>query len=208
MYLFYASASLELILDSVVIKIFIYNLYALISDMCCDILMILLYICVTWFWRIYDCSVYVLINRVWHHVPSILSSLLLYRVRLNSHSIWSSPRALGWLVESGWGSIQSLVFYPYHPPNLKNKSLMTRVPQPLSLESKSPRFGIKDLKSRGMQYMMVKILWWRWANQFSKFVNLLFRDEFPRKMVKQITSQTNTQNYLSNQSLIPESMTK
>jgi hypothetical protein len=24
-------------------------------------------------------------------------------VRLNSHSIWSSPRALGWLIESGWG---------------------------------------------------------------------------------------------------------
>jgi hypothetical protein len=31
MYLFYASAFLELILDSVVIKIFIYNLYAFIS---------------------------------------------------------------------------------------------------------------------------------------------------------------------------------
>jgi hypothetical protein len=28
--------------------------------MCCDILMILLYICVTWSWRIYDCSIYVL----------------------------------------------------------------------------------------------------------------------------------------------------
>jgi hypothetical protein len=26
----------------------------------------LLYICVTWSWRIYDCSIYVLINRVWH----------------------------------------------------------------------------------------------------------------------------------------------
>jgi hypothetical protein len=31
MYLFYASAFLELILDSVVIKIFIYDLYAFIS---------------------------------------------------------------------------------------------------------------------------------------------------------------------------------
>jgi hypothetical protein len=38
----------------------------LFRDTCCDILMILLYICVTWSWRIYDCSVYVLINRVWH----------------------------------------------------------------------------------------------------------------------------------------------
>jgi hypothetical protein len=47
MYSFYASVFLELILDSVVIKIFIYNLYALLRDMCCDILMILLYICVT-----------------------------------------------------------------------------------------------------------------------------------------------------------------
>jgi hypothetical protein len=44
----------------------------------------------------------------------------------------------------------------------------------------------------------------RWANQFSKFENLLFRDEFPEEMVKQITSPTNAQNYLSNQILFPE----
>jgi hypothetical protein len=31
------------------------------------------------------------------------------------------------------------------------KTLMTRVPQPMSLESKSPRFGIKDPKNPGMQ---------------------------------------------------------
>jgi hypothetical protein len=47
MYLLFASALLELILDSVVIK----NLFAiytfLFRDMCCDILIILLYICVT-----------------------------------------------------------------------------------------------------------------------------------------------------------------
>jgi hypothetical protein len=47
MYLFYASALLELILDSVVIKIFIYKYTLLFQDMCCDILIILLYICVT-----------------------------------------------------------------------------------------------------------------------------------------------------------------
>jgi hypothetical protein len=41
----------------------------LFQDTCCDILMILLYICVTWSWRIYDCSIYVLINRVWHASP-------------------------------------------------------------------------------------------------------------------------------------------
>jgi hypothetical protein len=66
MYSFYASALLELILDSVVIKnsFTIYTL--LFRDMCCDILIILLYICVTWSWRIYDCSVYVIVNRVWH----------------------------------------------------------------------------------------------------------------------------------------------
>jgi hypothetical protein len=40
MYLFYTSAFLELILDSVVIKIYIYNLHAFIRDMCCDILVI------------------------------------------------------------------------------------------------------------------------------------------------------------------------
>ena len=34
--------------------------YSFIRDMCCDILIILLYICVTWSWSIYDCSVYVL----------------------------------------------------------------------------------------------------------------------------------------------------
>jgi hypothetical protein len=34
---------------------------------------------------------------------------------------------------------------------------MTRVPQPLSLESKSLNFGIKDPKNHGMQYMMVKM---------------------------------------------------
>jgi hypothetical protein len=47
MYLFYASAFLEPILDSVVIKnsFTIYTL--LFRDMCCDILIILLYICVT-----------------------------------------------------------------------------------------------------------------------------------------------------------------
>jgi hypothetical protein len=47
MYLFYASALLELILDSIVIKnsFMIYTL--LFRDMCCDILIILLYIWVT-----------------------------------------------------------------------------------------------------------------------------------------------------------------
>jgi hypothetical protein len=47
MYSFYASAFLEPILDSVVINnsFTIYTL--LFHDMCCDILMILLYICVT-----------------------------------------------------------------------------------------------------------------------------------------------------------------
>jgi hypothetical protein len=39
----------------------------LFRDTCCDILMILLYICVTWSWRIYDCSIYVLINRLWQN---------------------------------------------------------------------------------------------------------------------------------------------
>jgi hypothetical protein len=33
--------------------------------------MILLYICVTWSWRIYDCSIYVLINWVWQHLNKI-----------------------------------------------------------------------------------------------------------------------------------------
>jgi hypothetical protein len=42
----------------------------------------------------------------------------------------------------------------------------------------------------------------------SKFKNLFFQDEFPEKMVKQITSPTNTQNYLSNQFLCPEPMSK
>ena len=28
-----------------------------------------------------------------------------------SHSIWSSPRALGWIVESGWGSLQSFLLF-------------------------------------------------------------------------------------------------
>jgi hypothetical protein len=71
MYLFYASAFLELILDSVVIKISFIIYTLLFRDTCCDILMILLYICVTWSWRIYDCSVYVLINRVWQVPPWI-----------------------------------------------------------------------------------------------------------------------------------------
>jgi hypothetical protein len=71
MYLFYASAFLEPILDSVVIKnsFTIYTL--LFRDMCCDILIILLHICVTWSWRIYDCSVYVFINRVWHRLSAV-----------------------------------------------------------------------------------------------------------------------------------------
>jgi hypothetical protein len=46
----------------------------LFRDTCCDILMILLYICVTWSWRIYDCSIYVLINRVcqvWQNQPKL-----------------------------------------------------------------------------------------------------------------------------------------
>jgi hypothetical protein len=34
-------------------------IYDVLRDMCYDILMILLYICVTWSWRIYDCSIYV-----------------------------------------------------------------------------------------------------------------------------------------------------
>jgi hypothetical protein len=43
----------------------------LFRDTCCDILMILLYICVTWSCRIYDCSIYVLINRVWQAVSLV-----------------------------------------------------------------------------------------------------------------------------------------
>jgi hypothetical protein len=92
-------------------------------------------------------NTFLAMSRLWGaHAPNSLSSLLLYGVRLNSHSIWSSPQALGWLVESGWGSIQFWVFYPYLPKDLKNKSLMTRVPQPPSLESKSPRFWNKGSK--------------------------------------------------------------
>jgi hypothetical protein len=47
MYSFYASALLELILDSVVIKNSVTISMLLFHDMCCDILIILLYICVT-----------------------------------------------------------------------------------------------------------------------------------------------------------------
>jgi hypothetical protein len=58
---------------------------------------------------------------------------------------------------------------------------MTRVPQPPSLESKSPRFGIKDSKNRGMQIYDSKDLMVNMANQFSKFENLFVREEFPKK---------------------------
>jgi hypothetical protein len=51
----------------------------------------------------------------------------------------------------------SLTVCPYLPKDLKNKSIMTHIPQPPSLESKSRRFGIKDPKDRGMQYMTVRI---------------------------------------------------
>jgi hypothetical protein len=100
--------------------------------------------------------------------------LLLYGVRLNSHSIWSSPRALGWLEESCWGSIQSWVFYLYLTADLKNKILMTRAPQPPSLKSKSLRFGIKDPMNRGMQYMTVEIWWLRWPSWLSNSNTTLF----------------------------------
>ena len=51
-----------------------------------------------------------------------------------SRSIWSSPRALGWIIESGWGSLQSF-FLLYFPKKLKNKSLMhiSRGPRVLNL---------------------------------------------------------------------------
>jgi hypothetical protein len=47
MYSFYASALIELILDLVVIKNSFTIYTILFHDMCCDILIILLYICVT-----------------------------------------------------------------------------------------------------------------------------------------------------------------
>jgi hypothetical protein len=47
MYSFYASALLEPILDSVVIKNSFTIYMLLFRDMCCDILIILLYLCVT-----------------------------------------------------------------------------------------------------------------------------------------------------------------
>jgi hypothetical protein len=68
-------------------------------------------------------------------------------------------------------------------------------------------FGIKDPKNRGMQYDSEDFME-TWANWCSKFENLSFRDEFPEKMVKQITFPTNTQKYLSNQSLCPEPISK
>jgi hypothetical protein len=63
MYSFYDSALLELILDSDVIK----DSFTIYTPLFRDMLMILFYICVTWSWRIYDCSVYVLVNRVWQN---------------------------------------------------------------------------------------------------------------------------------------------
>jgi hypothetical protein len=34
----------------------------------------------------------------------VLKNYLLYEVRWKSHCIWSSPRAIGWIEASGWGS--------------------------------------------------------------------------------------------------------
>jgi hypothetical protein len=69
---------------------------------------------------------------------------------------------------------------------------MARVPQPPSLESKSPRFGIKDPKES-----------WH-----AIYKNRFFREEFSKKMVKQITSPKNALNYHSNQILFRESMAR
>ena len=58
--------------------------------------------------------------RLWGaHVPK--SSFIW--CAMYSRSTWSSPRALGWIVESCWGSLQSF-FLLYFPKKLKNKSLI------------------------------------------------------------------------------------
>jgi hypothetical protein len=71
--------------------------------------------------------------------------------------------------------------------------------QPPSLESKPPRFGIKDPKNRGMQYMMVKM-----GKLVQNFENRFFRNKFPEEIVKKITSPKRDLNYHSNQTLLLE----
>jgi hypothetical protein len=71
--------------------------------------------------------------------------------------------------------------------NSKNKLLMIRVLQPSRLESKSQGLEKKDLKSRGMHCVMIEFeLMVKMGKLVQKFENLFFRNEIPKKMVKQI----------------------
>jgi hypothetical protein len=82
---------------------------------------------------------------------------------------------------------------------------MTRVPQPPSLESKSPRFGIKDPKESWHAIYDDENLMVKMSKLVQKFENHFFRDEFPEKIVKQITSPKSALNYRSNETLFAES---
>jgi hypothetical protein len=64
--------------------------------------------------------------------------------------------------------------------NSKNKPSMTRVPQPLSLESKS--HGLEKKGSKELWHGSLKI-----SKLVQKFKNPFFRNNILEKMVKQIT---------------------
>jgi hypothetical protein len=71
-------------------------------------------------------------------MPRVIVSLLLYGVRWKSHFVWISPRALGWIEESGWGSNKSWIFFSYLPKNLKISHWwhVSRSPRALNLNPK------------------------------------------------------------------------
>jgi hypothetical protein len=85
---------------------------------------------------------------------------------------------------------------------------MTRVPQPLSLESKSPRFGIKDPKESWHAIYDNNDLMVTMEKLVEKFENRFFGEKFHEKMVKQRTFPKSTLNYRSNQILFPDSMAR
>ena len=66
---------------------------------------------------------------------------------MNSRSIWSSPRALGWTDGSGWGSSLSSGSFKssFEIQIIFEKSLpfMSRIPQPLSLDLKPLNLGLR-----------------------------------------------------------------
>jgi hypothetical protein len=125
-------------------------------------------------------------------------SFLLWCAIVKSHSIWSSPRALGWIGESGWGSHLSMILLILQKIwKISSRCHVSRSPR--ALNPNPTKFGDKDLtvvvcrqkmtsyEITKMMVQMMGIRLWIWKTPFFRLIN-------PEKMINRIFKPNNPPN--------------